>query len=137
MKTRMEHGAWKLALMPFGNSIPESQGDSGSKPSKVVERNELRWENASASDNPNRVGVWRPKRATTPLGLKTPSQPTQGSSFLATLGWRTQSRWDCSWADFVADPSMFVLRAKFRKALELVDKNRDTARLVTAYPRQA
>ena len=31
----------------------------------------------------------------TPLGLKTRVPDTQGSSFLATLGWRPQSRWDC------------------------------------------
>ena len=38
---------------------------------------------------------------TSPLGLKTFSRPTQGSSCLATLGWRTQPRWDCRHADFV------------------------------------
>ena len=36
------------------------------------------------------------RRAATPLGLKTLPTFTQGSSFLATLGWRPQSRWDCS-----------------------------------------
>lgn len=30
-----------------------------------------------------------------------------------------ESRWDCSWADVVADSSMFVLRENFRKALSL------------------
>ena len=33
-------------------------------------------------------------RAATPLGLKPIAPTTQGSSFLATLGWRPQSRWD-------------------------------------------
>jgi hypothetical protein len=31
----------------------------------------------------------------TPSGFGTLRLPTQGSSYLATLGWRTQSRWDC------------------------------------------
>src|SRR5262249_42245792 len=32
----------------------------------------------------------------TPSGFMRISPPTQGSSFLATLGWRTQSLWDCN-----------------------------------------
>jgi len=28
-------------------------------------------------------------------GLQGSAVATQGSSFLATLGWKTQSRWDC------------------------------------------
>ena len=35
-------------------------------------------------------------RVATPLGLKPFPTFTQGSSFLATQGWRPQSRWDCS-----------------------------------------
>ena len=35
-----------------------------------------------------------PDGGTTPLGLILTTSVTQGSSFLATLGWRTQSRWD-------------------------------------------
>src|SRR5215471_10271230 len=31
----------------------------------------------------------------TPSGFRRFCSPTQGSSFLATLGWRTQSLWDC------------------------------------------
>src|SRR2546430_12152147 len=31
----------------------------------------------------------------TPSGFMHVSSPTQGSSFLATLGWRTQSLWAC------------------------------------------
>src|SRR5437016_14333358 len=34
-------------------------------------------------------------RGGTPLGFRLICPPTQGSSFLATLGWRAQSRWDC------------------------------------------
>ena len=44
--------------------------------------------------------------AATPLGLENFSSPTQGSSCLATLGWRMQSRWD--WK-----PRRFVLRHSF------------------------
>ena len=57
-----------LAAMAFGVSTLESQWDSGSKPR--VARNELPWEKAPESDNPNGVVAWRRKRATTPLGLK-------------------------------------------------------------------
>src|SRR5207248_10521242 len=35
------------------------------------------------------------KRDATPLGLERPQAATQGSSCLATLGWQTQSLWDC------------------------------------------
>src|SRR5204863_1689162 len=35
------------------------------------------------------------ERDETLSGYKFCRLPTQGSSFLATLGWRTQSRWDC------------------------------------------
>ena len=72
-----------LNLMPFGNSNAESQRDSGSKPR--VARNELPWENAPQTDNPNGVAARHRKRDTTPLGLKTFPRPTQGSSCLATL----------------------------------------------------
>ena len=89
--------------MPCGNPDAESQRDSGSKPK--VARNELPWENAPQTGNPNGVVARRRKRDTTPLGLKTFSCPTQGSSFLATLGWRTQSRWDCHQADFEVSPA--------------------------------
>jgi len=47
------------------------------------------------ANNPNGVAArWR-KFDETPLGLKIPSATTQGSSFLATLGRRAQSLWDC------------------------------------------
>ncbi len=70
--------------MPYGNSKGKSQRDSGIKPR--VAKNELPWEMVKSANNPNGVlPRWR-KRGTTPLGLKTVLAPTQGSSFLATLG---------------------------------------------------
>src|SRR5262245_58299220 len=84
-----------LTLMPFGKSGAESQRDSGPKPK--VARDELPWV-SGCRNIPNPNGVGAPSRSTLPqprwgwldsLGL------TQGSSCLATLGWRTQSLWDC------------------------------------------
>ena len=71
----------------------ESQRDSGSKPK--VARHELPWVSVSWVNNPNGVVAGRRNRGATPLGLKTFTATTQGSSCLATLGWRTQSHWDC------------------------------------------
>ena len=82
-----------LNLMPFGNSFEESQRDSGSKPK--VARNELPWVIVANPINPNGVAAAVSLDAT-PLGLMICVRPTQGSSFLATLGWRTHSRWDCT-----------------------------------------
>ena len=80
--------------LPFGNSRAESRRDSVPKPR--VARHELPWEKWVLPANPNGVvSRWRPED-TTPLGLKTARTLIQGSSCLATLGWRTQSRWDCS-----------------------------------------
>jgi hypothetical protein len=46
--------------------------------------------------------------ASTPLGLPTFPSHTQGSSFLATLGWMTQSLWD--WAETLTNnPSRLPL----------------------------
>jgi hypothetical protein len=47
----------------------------------------------------------------TPLGLEPSASSTQGSSFLATLGWRTQSRWDC--------PTAGELPSNLRNAFKL------------------
>ncbi len=69
--------------MTFENSNIESQRDSGLK------------ETTPPSTNPNGVVAAPGKRDTTPLGLKTIPPQTQGSSFLATLGWLPQSLWDC------------------------------------------
>ena len=83
----------KVIRMSCWNFPDESQRDSGSKPR--VARNELPWENALRINNPNGVASSPSQDATTPLGLKTIPTQTQGSSCLATLGWETQSRWDC------------------------------------------
>ena len=47
--------------------------------------------------NPNGVSAFGAGicEAATPLGLLLLTHPTQGSSLLATLGFATQSRWDC------------------------------------------
>jgi hypothetical protein len=79
--------------MPLGSSKDESQRDSGLEPR--VARDELPWVTASEVNNPNGVASRREHRAATPLGLRFFPAATQGSSFLATLGWRTQSLWDC------------------------------------------
>ena len=79
--------------MPFG-IIRESQRDSAPKP-RVASR-ELPWEKRVVSANPNGVVArWR-RGDTAPLGLKIARTLTQGSlADSATLGWRTQSLWDC------------------------------------------
>ena len=82
-------GKCRLHVMPFGNSNAESQRDSGSKPR--VARHELPWETGAEVNNPNGVAARLRKGDATPLGLNTDWAATQGSSFLATLGWRTQS----------------------------------------------
>ena len=87
-----------LVVMPFGNSRVESQRDSGPKPK--VARDELPWETGLEDRNPNGVVATPSKGDATPLGLNTLPPTPQGSSFLATLGWRTQSLWDCWQADF-------------------------------------
>jgi hypothetical protein len=79
--------------MPIGGSRNESQRDSDSKPK--VGRNELPWGFCRETNNPNGVAAELLNRDTTPLGLKRFPLITQGRSFLATLGWMTQSRWDC------------------------------------------
>jgi hypothetical protein len=45
--------------------------------------------------NPSGVAARSGERDATPLGLTCNRAATQGSSFLATLGWRAQSLWDC------------------------------------------
>ena len=47
--------------------------------------------------NPNGVAPRRPSRAAAPLGLCSFNPVSQGSSSLATLGWRPESRWDSAW----------------------------------------
>ena len=73
----------------------ESQRDSGLQPK--VARHELPWVNVIRKfSNPNGVAASRRPTMTQPRwGCGDLSRLTQGSSSLATLGWRTQSRWDC------------------------------------------
>jgi hypothetical protein len=78
--------------MICGNSNDESQRDSGLKPR--VARNELPWERRSLDRNPNGVAARRRTCDATPLGLKSSTTATRDGSFLATLGWMTQSLWD-------------------------------------------
>ena len=78
--------------MPCGVSRAESQRDSAPKP-RVASR-ELPWEKRVGSAN-GVVARWR-SGDTTPVGLKIARALTQGSlADSATLGWRTQSLWDC------------------------------------------
>ena len=71
----------------------ESQRDSVSMP-RVASR-ELPWVNRVLGGNPNGVAATcGGTEAATPLGLTVAGRFSQGSSRLATLGWRTQSRWD-------------------------------------------
>jgi outer membrane lipoprotein-sorting protein len=97
------------------NSGPESQRDSGSKPG--VARNELPRVGCASVLNPNGVVSRWGRHVATPLGLLVSHTFSQGSSFLATLGWRTQSRWDCSSAALIAGSSAIVLPQNFQKSL--------------------
>ena len=103
--------------MPFGNSEVEFQRDSILQPR--VARHELPWETVSLPHNPNGVATdcWRIDA--TPLGLKTISAKTQGSSCLATLGFMTQSPWDCKTAGLSGVSSVRWRLLNSRKALGL------------------
>ena len=59
-----------------------------------VARNELPWETGPKANNPNGVVARLGKHDTTPLGLKTNRAVTQGSSCLATPGFKSESPWD-------------------------------------------
>ena len=89
-------------------------------------------ENVGREFNPNGVvaNVTRPpneKRiAATALRLVHCWTMTQGSSFLATLGWRTQSLWDCLHTNAIPDSrhlqiieSHFTVRQTSRAATRL------------------
>ena len=110
-----------LAAMPFGNSRDESQRDSAPKP-RVASR-ELPWEKPVVSANPNGVVArWR-RWDTTPLGLKIARTLTQGSlADSATLGWRTQSLWDCRTIGLSVVPHGTGLARNIRKALRLGER---------------
>ena len=91
-------GQTRPTIAPF----PESQRDSGLQPR--VARRALPWVNRPKNHNPNGVAAPWQYRTTTPLGLMTFPAMTQGSSFLATLGWRPQSRWDWNASVFLNPP---------------------------------
>jgi hypothetical protein len=120
-------------------SVDESQRDSGPKPK--VARHELPWVDANQTlPNPNRVAAFsRPNQPQPRWGWRAFRRLTQGSSCLATLGWRTQSLWDCPqkltkiWVmtrpedrapDF--DSFIVVLTRKYRSCSEFYQKGIDT-----------
>ena len=70
----------------------QSQRDCVCQPR--VARNELPWVAADSDPNPNGVASRFQGLATTPLGLFGLAAMSQGSSFLATLGFRPESLWD-------------------------------------------
>jgi hypothetical protein len=84
----------KLAQTNLSELEAESQRDSGLQPK--VARHALPWVNVACNvSNPNGVvALARPTVAQPRWGCGDFSRLTQGSSSLATLGWRTQSRWD-------------------------------------------
>src|SRR5207253_10099747 len=99
----------------------ESRRDSGSK--LRVARHELPWETGSQVNNPNGVAARRRKGDTTPLALEPLRAGTRGKTeqqtqcfasrtarCLATLGWKTQSLWDCRSGRFPVISSIFRAR---------------------------
>ncbi len=89
----------KPALRCFGACRSECpNGASSFSPGLARQRRDYPGLNEQNSHNPEGVVSFRaqPNAATTPLGLLNPFDPlTQGS--FATLGWRTESRWDSFW----------------------------------------
>ena len=61
-----------------------------------VARNELPWVPAHMDSNPNGVVSLLRRPAATPVGLFAFGHVSQGSSFLATLGFEPESLWDSS-----------------------------------------
>ena len=111
-----------LALMPLRNCGDESPRDSDSKPK--VARNELPWGTCRKTNNPNGVAAQRMEYDATPVELTGIRPGTRGSSFLATLGWKTQSLWDCRDVGIPIVPPEFPFDREFRKALGLAQRNR-------------
>jgi hypothetical protein len=64
--------------------------------------------------NPNGVVtlLQAPDDSRNPVGVDDPLHTSQGSSFLATLGWMTQSRWD--WPAESMFKKLGVLTSSFR-----------------------
>ncbi len=86
------------ALRHIGGRHSECpNGASSFSPGLARQRRDYPGLNEQNSHNPEGVASLRPHRdaATTPSGLLNHFVPlSQGSSRLATLGWRTESRWD-------------------------------------------
>jgi hypothetical protein len=101
--------------MYFADSNFESQRDSGLQPR--VARNELPWVAVVEDFNPN--GVVSPflRQAATPLGLCARARVPQGSSFLATLGYETQSLWDCRYRRTIARWRVLSSSSHFQKSI--------------------
>ncbi len=103
--------------MIFGISNDESQRDSGLKPR--VARNELPWENKSHINNPNGVVARQTVSSwCNPVGVEIYWPDTQGSSFLATLGSVTQSRWDCRNGRSTRPATKRFIRLEFRTIIK-------------------
>ena len=79
---------------PESSALRQSQRDCVIQPR--VARHELPWVAGRLVFNPNGVASRFLGRAATPLGLISFATFSQGSSFLATLGFWTESLWDSS-----------------------------------------
>ena len=77
-----------------GPAVLQSQRDCGLQPR--VARNELPWVGVRTVFNPDGVVSRSHHRAATPLGLFVATRFSQGSSFLATLGFAPESLRDSS-----------------------------------------
>ena len=97
----------ELKLMPFGNPRPKNVDRTGEETSDAAipkglcppaqgceERATLGQ--TPLDSNPNGVVSGLGRRAATPLGLFAFGHVSQGSSFLATLGFAPESLWDLS-----------------------------------------
>ena len=75
---------------------------SSPRPSPLEERENVPWKTV----NPNgAVAIGSPTKPQPLWGRNPPPAHSQGSSFLATLGWRTQSRWDWFFKEALRDGS--------------------------------
>src|SRR5688572_25501157 len=95
-----------LAVMPFGNSVRRKRRTKHAKtrcfcnPKGIVAFSpRLRGTSylglrVRGNFNPSGVVSCLGTRASTPLGLSACRSVAQGSSFLATLGFESESRWD-------------------------------------------
>jgi len=106
----------------------ESQRDSVPKPR--VARNELPWGIGGRCAKPQRGCAFVLSERRNPVwGWFHLPHSAQGSSFLATLGWRTQSLWD--WGQQASDPykEQNLLRLSIRP---LIQKRQKTAAVQNA-----